>query len=84
MFMEPMPTPEGTAIAAALLAIAAVGVVAGFIWMRRLMEVESEAHVFRSTDPANAGPSVPTEHDMRDPDADDVGPSLRDEQGQGD
>jgi hypothetical protein len=84
MFMGPMLIPESTAIFAALLAIAVVGVVVGFIWMRRLTEVESEAHVFRSTDPASADPLVTAEHVVREPVADDVGPSLRDEQEQGD
>ena len=51
MFMEPMPTPQGTAIAIALLAIVAAGVALGFLWMRRLTGLES-VHVFRSTAPA--------------------------------
>ena len=49
--LEPMSieTPLSWAIRLLFVAILVAGVVLGFAWMRRLMEVEPEAHVFRAT-----------------------------------
>ena len=49
--MEPMflDDPLSWAIRLGLGAIVVAGVVLGLLWMRQLMSVESEAHVFAST-----------------------------------
>ena len=53
--MEPMRLndPMSLAIGLGLAAVVVAGLLLGLLWVRRLTSVESEAHVFHSTAPAD-------------------------------